>query len=629
MAQKSVKGAAQAFRSAVAALQTGDMRRAELMCRKTRKLAPEFYGACLMLGQLLRRRGSLQEAADEFVRAARLAPNDFDSHHEAGTALAACGRWPQAIDQLERACILNPTSVTARLDLGTTLRSAGRPTEAVPHYRQALSMQPDHAASHNNLGVALLDLWKLDEALACFQRALELAPDLAEAHHNLANTLKDLGRVSEAVVSYRRALEHRPDYRDAHDNILFAMMFDPLSDADAILQEAKRYQTRQLTLHADELLSPQARPAAGRRLRIGYVCADFREHVFMLLLPQLIREHDRDAFEVFCYSNVRAPDRITQVYAERADHFRSIVGLDDTAAARVIFDDSLDVLIDITMHMAGSRLGVFARRPAPLQITWLAYPGTTGAESIDFRLSDPHLDPPGTDDCYAERTARMAETFWCYDPNISGLPVGELPAKLQGYVTFGCLNNFCKTNEQTFELWAPILRAIPTSRLVLLAPPGSARQRTCAVFERLGVAPERIEFVDFQPRADYLRTYRRIDIALDTIPYNGHTTSLDALWMGVPVVNLVGATVAGRAGLSQARNLGLEELCTHNPAEFCACAVALGSDLERLALLRADLRERIEKSPLMDARRFARHFEQTLLELFRGHLEGAALDDRA
>jgi protein O-GlcNAc transferase len=627
-----VTRAAEAFRQAAMAFQAGDMGRAESLCRKARKLAPGFHGPSYMLGVLLRRRGALPEAVTELVRATKLAPNDFASHHEAGTTLTGCGRLPEALGHLTRACDLNPASVEARVDLGTALRMAGRPAEAVPHYREALRLKSDHLAGQNNLGAALLDLHEFDEALACFQRALELAPDLAEAHYNLANTLKELGRMSEAVTAYRRALELRPDYRDGHSNLLYAMMFDPASDARAILQEAKRFQARHLTLRADQRLPDNPPPAAGapppaageRRLRIGYVCADFREHVFMLFLPLLIREHNRDEVVVFCYSNVRVPDVVTEQYVESADQFRSIAELDDDAAARMIRNDRIDVLVDLTMHMARGRLGVFARRPAPLQITWLAYPGTTGAESIDFRLSDPHLDPAGTpfgsDDRYSERTARLPETFWCYEP-ILEIPVSELPARKQEFVTFGSLNNFCKTNERTFALWAQVLRGVPGSRLLLVAPPGSARQRTCAVFEKEDVASERLEFVDHQPRADYLRTYWRIDIALDTLPYNGHTTSLDAWWMGVPVVTLVGDTVAGRAGLSHAKNLGLEELVAESPDEFCARAVALASDLERLASLRATLRERLERSPLMDGPRFARNFEQTLRQLLREHAQ--------
>lgn len=601
------------------AFQVGDMGRAESLCRKARKLAPGFHGASYMLGVLLRRRGALEEATTELVRAAKLAPSDFASHYEAGTALTGCGRLPEAIGHLAQACDLNPASVEARVDLGTALRLVGRPVEALAHYREALGLRPDHAAGHNNLGVALLDLSRFDEALSGFDRALELAPQFAEAHQNRANVLKELGRMGEAVAAYRRALELRPDYRDVHSNLLFAMMFNPASDARAILQEARRFQARHLTLRSDQLLAAEPRAAGERRLRIGYLCADFRQHVFMLLLPQLLRQHNRDEVVVFCYSNVRVPDAVTEQYVAAADQFRSIAALDDDAAARLIRKDGIDVLVNLTMHMARGRLGVFARRPAPLQVTWLAYPGTTGAESIDFRLSDPHLDPPGTDDLYSERTARLPETFWCYDPRIADLPVGELPAGKQGFVTFGSLNNFCKTNERTFALWAQVLRAIPGSRLLLLAPPGSARQRTCALFEKEGVASERLELVDYQPRADYLQTYRRIDIALDTVPYNGHTTSLDAWWMGVPVVTLVGDTVVGRAGLSQAKNLGLDELVAESPDDFCARAVALASDLERLASLRATLRERIERSPLMDGRRFVRNFEQTLRELSRQH----------
>lgn len=608
--------AADVFRRAAMAFQAGNLRLAESLCRETRELAPAFHGPSFMLGLLLKRRGALPEAASEFLRAAQLAPNDFASHYEAGMALAGCGLLPQAIGHLARACALEPGSVEARLDLGTALRVAGRSSDAVAHYRDAVRANPDNAAFHNNLGVTLLDLWKLDEALVCFERALQLVPNLADAHQNRGNALKELGCMTEAVHAYRRAIELRPSFRDAHSNLLFAMMFDPESSASAILEQAKLFQARFLTLPDAEVLPPIARDTTERRLRIGYVCADFRQHVFMLLLPQLLREHDRERVEVFCYSNVRRPDAITQLYTERADHFRSIVALDDAAAARVIREDRIDVLIDITMHMAYGRLGVFARRPAPLQVTWLAYPGTTGADCIDVRLSDPHLDPPGTDHQYSERTARLPDSFWCYEPMTSDVAVSELPARTHGGVTFGCLNNPCKTNDTTFALWARVFCAIPTSRLLLLMPPGSARPRICAFFEKAGVASDRIEFVDFQPRVDYLKTYWRIDIALDTLPYNGHTTSLDALWMGVPVVTLIGDTVAGRAGLSQAKNLGMEELCADTPDDFRTRAVVLASDLEHLASLRASLRERMQRSPLMDARRFARNFEQTLRDAY-------------
>lgn len=609
--------AAKSFAQAVAAFRAGDLARVEALCQETRERVPSFHGARFLLGLVLKRRGALHEAASEFVAAAKLAPSDFDSHAEAGKALAACGLLHEALAHLARACVLRPTSVEAHVARATVLRLARRPVEAVSHYREALRQNPELASVHNDLGVVLLELYELDEAAACFERALALAPNLAQAHENLANARKDLGRVTEAVDAYRRALELRPASRDAHQNLLFAMMFDPASDERAILSEAKRFQARFLRLDATELLPPVL-PARGERLRIGYVSADFREHVQMLFMLPLLREHDRQQVEVFCYSNVQVPDAVTDLYIERAEHFRSIAALDDAAAARLIRADRIDVLVDLTMHMAHGRLGVFARRPAPLQVAWLAYPGTTGADCMDVRLSDPHLDPPGTDDRYSERTRRLPETFWSFEPLIAGLSVSELPAARQGFVTFGSLNNFCKTNEGTFALWAQVLRSLPTSRLLLLAPRGHSRERTHSLFEEHGVASERVEFVDFQPREEYLRTYSRIDIVLDTVPCHGHTTSLDAWWMGVPVVTLVCDRTVGRAGLSQARNLGLEELCTDTPEAFRSRAVALASDLERLATLRGALRGRIERSPLMDVRRFARHLEQTLRELSGG-----------
>jgi predicted O-linked N-acetylglucosamine transferase (SPINDLY family) len=276
--------------------------------------------------------------------------------------------------------------------------------------------------------------------------------------------------------------------------------------------------------------------------------------------------------------------------------------------------------VDLTMHMEESRLLVFARRPAPVQVCWLAYPGTTGLAGMDYRLTDPHLDPPLCDESvYSEATIRLPETFWCYDPMTRDEGVTPLPARQAGYVRFGCLNNFLKVNEGPIALWARVMREVRGSRLTMLAPSGDAREGALRSFEGHGVGPERVDFVEYQPRTAYLATYRSIDVCLDTFPYGGHTTSLDAFWMGVPVVTLAGSTVVGRAGLSQATNLGLTELVARAPDEYVKIAVDLCADLERLAELRAGLRSRMERSPLMDAARFARGIEAAYLEMWGRH----------
>jgi predicted O-linked N-acetylglucosamine transferase (SPINDLY family) len=273
------------------------------------------------------------------------------------------------------------------------------------------------------------------------------------------------------------------------------------------------------------------------------------------------------------------------------------------------------------MHMAHGRLLMFARKPAPVQVTWLAYPGSTGLTSMDYRLSDPYLDPPGMDETiYSERSVRLGDTFWCYDPR-SDLPVNELPALQGGPFTFGCLNNFCKVNESVLKLWAQVLGKVEKSRLLILAPTGSHRDAAMAVLAGHGVDVSRVQWLDRRPRAQYLKLYYLLDICLDTFPYNGHTTTLDALWMGVPVVTRVGRTVVGRAGWSQLSNLNLSELAAQTDEQFGTIAAELAADLPRLAELRRTLRPRMAASPLMDARRFARNVEQAYRRMWREWIE--------
>ena len=437
--------------------------------------------------------------------------------------------------------------------------------------------------------------------------------------------------MDEALVCYREALRLRPDYAEAHSNLVYGLNYHPGYDADAILAEARRWHRD----HAAPLATchhPHENDRdPDRRLRVGYVSNDFRDHPAAHLVLPLLSNHDRAEVEVYCYAGVVRPDRFTARFRSHADVWRSTVGVSDARFAALIRGDRVDVLVDLTLHMEGSRLLTFARRPAPVQVTWFGYPGTTGLSAIDYRLTDPHLDPPGeTDGHYVERSVRLPETFWCYDPLAEdALEVNELPALAGEPFTFGCLNNFCKVNAVSLDLWSSVLRAIPGSRFVLLAPAGQARDRVRAHFERERIDGERLEFVDRQSRQGYLRTYHRIDVGLDPVPYNGHTTSLDAAWMGVPTLTVVGRTVVGRAGLSLLRSLGLPELAAESADEFVAIAAGLAGDRPRLAELRAGLRTRMARSPLMDGARFARGVEAAFRQMWRDRCKtDSAITDR-
>jgi predicted O-linked N-acetylglucosamine transferase (SPINDLY family) len=329
--------------------------------------------------------------------------------------------------------------------------------------------------------------------------------------------------------------------------------------------------------------------------------------------------------EIFCYSNVIRADALTEQFRRYADAWRGIEGLSDLQTVDLIRQDRIDILVDLTLHTGKNRLAVFACKPSPVQVTFAGYPGSTGLNTIDYRLTDPYLDPPGLNDqFYSESSIRLPDTFWCYEPLVTQLEINPLPAQTDAHVTFGCLNSFCKVNEQVLRLWAQVVKTVDRSRLMILCPEGSHRQPLLDLLQGEGISPDRIELVVRCPRRQYLELYHRFDVGLDTFPYNGHTTSLDSFWMGVPVVTLVGQTVVGRAGLSQLTNLGLPELIAQTPEQYVQIATKLAGDLPRLAELRRTLRARMEASPLMDAPRFARSVEAAYRRMWRAWCEAAS-----
>jgi predicted O-linked N-acetylglucosamine transferase (SPINDLY family) len=405
-------------------------------------------------------------------------------------------------------------------------------------------------------------------------------------------------------------VELRPSYVAAHSSLVYSLHFCPGTDARTLYEEHRRWDRRFAEPIARLILPHPNEPAPERLLRIGYVSPDFRDHVVGRNLLPLFRAHDRRQFEIFCYSGVTRPDAVTELFRGHTDAWRDVTDRTDEQLAQVVREDRIDILVDLTLHMVGNRLLVFARKPAPVQVTFAGYPGTTGLSAIDYRLTDPYLDPPGLhDDHYSEESVRFFDSFWCYDPLDREPAVNPLPALANGFVTFGCLNHFGKVNRPVLRLWAEVMCAVAGSRLLLLAPEGPQRQSTLDRLGEDGVSPERVTFVAHQPQQAYLGLYRHIDVVLDTFPYNGHTTSLDSLWMGVPVITLVGQTAVGRAGLSQLTNLGLLELIGGTPEDFVRIAVDLAGDPPRLGELRATLRGRMEASPLMDVERFARAIE--------------------
>ncbi len=584
--------------------------------REVVRLHPMSVDAHVNLSAALKGMGQLDEAVAHGREALRLKPDYPAALANLAGALQSKGQLEEALALFQRRAALEPANNQAHADVGGVMMALARFGDAIAAYRQAVACRPMAAAGHNNLGVALQTRWQVDEAIRCFRTAVSLYPEYADAHSNLGYALKDIGKLSEAAVHTRRAMELQPDDPDPHSNLLFALQFDPACSAATLLAECRRWNGRHAAPLRRYMQPHENDRTLERPLRVGFVSPDFRAHCQSFFTLPLFSAHDRRAVHFTAYSDVALVDDVTARLQGQCDAWRNIVGMSDEQVAALIRRDRIDILVDLTMHMGRNRLRVFARKPAPVQASWLAYPGTTGVEAIDYRLTDPYLDPPGTEGRYAEQSVRLPETFWCYDPLTEVPVVNALPAMQGEPFTFGCLNNFCKINDGVLGLWGEVLRAVGKSRLLLLAPEGSAREHIAQFFAQQGVMPERIVFVSRQERSDYLRIYHHMDVGLETVPYNGHTTSLDSYWMGVPVITISGPTVVGRAGVSQLRNLGLPELIAESPADYVRIVVGLARDLQRLSALRASLRERMARSPLMDAARFARGMEAAFRQMW-------------
>lgn len=479
-------------------------------------------------------------------------------------------------------------------------------TRAQLRCEEVLELEPEQADALHLMGLTAHRLRDLDFATDYFERSIRARPSDAVFHNNLGSVLVDSGRTAEAAVVFRQALALDPGSRSARANLLFVLALLPGVRPQEVYAEHLSW----ANIHAEPLLAqtqihrnsrdPQ------RRLRIGYVSADFRQHALSHFVEAALAGHDPEAFEVFCYHSGRVVDEVTRRLMQHSEHWNNIADMDDTQAADLVRADKIDILVDVSGHTSGNRLLLFARRPAPLQVSFLGYLNTTGTKAIDYRISDSYADPPGVSDCvHTEKLLRLPRTLWCYQPPQDAPPVSGLPALRRGHVTFGSFNNIAKLNPRVLELWAGLLQQVPGSRLLIMAVPDegvAARIRRGLA----GIEPDRVSTLGRLGRAGYLQQFAEVDIALDPFPYAGGATTCDALWMGVPVVTLAGDYGFSRSGVTILVNAGLGHLVAQTAEDYVRLARGLACDLDRLAGLRGGMRDQLRSSPLTDASAYAR-----------------------
>jgi len=527
-------------------------------------------------------------------------------------------RLAESIPLYQQALRLKPDLPEGHYNLGNTYFRLGRLIEAETCYRQALAQQPDHAQALNNLGVTLAEQSRYDEAGACYRQATRLLPGYAEAYLNLANACKNQGRLDEALACYRRCVALQPDNPVFHSYLLYALHFHPDLSPQTIFEEHQQW-ARQHALPIAGLPFPfLGERTADRQLRIGYVSSDFRTHVMGHYSEAVLRVHDREAFEVFCYASIAWPDDQTRRIESLADGWRSVAELSDAQAAELIHRDRIDILVDLVGHTGGNRLLIFARRPAPIQVTHFGYQATTGLPQMDYRLTDAWSDPPGmTERYHSEQLVRLPELLWCYPPPPSP-EVNPLPALRNGSITFGSFNGLAKITAQVIALWARILTLLPDARLTILTGAGrQADERILDAFALNGIPARRLLLREKAPRSAYFQMFHDVDICLDPFPCVGCNTTADALWMGVPVVSLAGTTCFSRQSVGLLNAVGLADLVATTPEAYVEAAVGLARDLGRLGELRASLRERMRKSPLTNVQRFTQHLEDAYRTMWK------------
>ncbi|NTV14203.1 MAG: tetratricopeptide repeat protein [Desulfobulbaceae bacterium] len=658
---KNAQAAGALYVQAQLAMLRGELLMAGEFLRRTLAAQNDFAEAHFALGNLKSDTGAPTEAVQAYEQALALGLDTAVLHNNLGNALKIRGELERAISHYHRALTLDPSYFLGYFNLGIARRLQGQIEEAANCFRHVLELKPDYYMALDNLGTIYDDLGNFAQALDCYQKslainnrnpvaynnlanaqrnsgllreaeanchlALNLAVDFAPAYKNLGVIHLERGEVSEALTFFRRAIAVRPD-PNTHSNLLLTMHYPTEISQEEIWAETCRWRDqfeppRTAAPPYDNTIAPE------RRLKIGYLSPDFRDHSVAYFIEPVLRAHHREQVDIHIYANVFKADATTARLQGLVEHWREIAHHTDLVVAEMIRADEIDILVDLAGHTQANRLPLFALQPAPVQVTWLGYPNSSGLHAMAYRLTDAVADPPGpAEQWQSESLLRLAPGFLCYQPDPAAPAVAPPPHRESGYITFGSFNNLAKITPEVIQLWAGILAALPGARLLLkskgLANPETA-QRYLGLFEAAGVAADRLELLGMlADKKDHLELYGKIDLALDPFPYNGTTTTCEALWMGVPVVTLQGPRHSGRVGASIMHQIGLEELVAESPEQYRQLALTLAKDSDRLVGLRGGLRQRLSQSPLLDRERFATSLESSYRHIWRRWCVAAA-----
>lgn len=596
----------------------GEARKALIPMLRAVELMPGDVEALCNLGVALEASGKTIEAEGLYRQALSIKPDHASALNNLGDNLRLRGQLDEARQLLQQALLIQTDFAEAHNNLGCLFRSTRDYDSALEHLNQALSLRPEYPEALINLGNVLQDQHKLHAAEAAFRKALKASPDNLIGLNNLGNLLAIMGQSEATETLLRRAIALKPDYFDAYSNLLFNLNYGEMGSPEDRLMEARRF-GEQVTLKSGPAYSKWSLPPHPDKLRVGFVSGDFRLHPVGYFLENVLQQLAATNLELIAYSTQSQEDALTGRIRPHFTKWQSLSGLDDPSAAQHIHEDGVHILIDLSGHTAFNRLPMFAYKPAPLQISWLGYFATTGVAQIDYVLADPISLPIALHAQFTESIQYLPETRLCFSEPDSTAQVSELPALQKGYITFGSFQNMAKVSNKVLATWARILAALPAAHLRWQCKQFSDPlivQETFSQLEQLGIEKHRITLCGPMPRDLYLAAHDEIDLILDTFPYPGGTTTCEALWMGVPTLTLAGNSMHSRQGASLLNAAGLAEWIVKTEADYYEQAITRAADVQYLANLRLELRERVKRSPLFDAKSFAQQFEITLWKLW-------------
>lgn len=553
----------------------------------------------------------------------RTEPDNVEALQLVAVGLCAAGRAREGVVRLRRVTELAPDSADAHATLANVLAATGEAGDAIASYRKAVALNPGLGGAWNSLASLLKVLGRYDEAEECCRSGLIANPRHAGLHHILSGALFEQGRVDDAISVVRDCLAIAPEMHVAHSDLVRMLNYADTVDPTEIYQEHRAWGTR----HADALAMGAApysnERTSGRRLRVGFVSPYFRKHAMTFFFESVVENHDRDRMEIFLFADVAQPDEYSERLKAHGARWRPTVGLDDDQFAQAVRNDAIDILVDLSGQTPYNRLLAFARRPAPVQVTWNGYPNTTGMMAIDYRITDAYCDPPGTTEAlHTERLVRLPDVYMTWRPPTDAPEPGPLPAEVSGQITFGSFNSCFKITPTLVALWARILHEVPDSRLVLLTITSrGAERRLRGLFSEHRIGSDRVEMLSRLSHEEFLEAHRRVDIALDAYPYHGTTTTCFSLWMGLPVVVLAGPTHVSRVGVSLLSNLRMPDLVANSGDEYIRIAKKLAFERPALAVLRSTLRQRMLGSPITDGRSGVRALESAFRQMWSGWCE--------